>query len=101
MKTEMIMEIVQKPAVTPPLVCDRCGRQMPKGSGEYDEAVIVSFRAGYFSVFVDDEWVRGCFCQHCIKDRLGEWLTVCEAQGPAQPCKAYQPSQKRPWPSGQ
>ena len=44
--------------------------------GEWDERVSITFRGGYYSVFGDENLVEGDFCQHCIKDLLGQWLRV-------------------------
>ena len=69
-----------KPVTVEKLVCtcDRCGRAMEEDSGdcEWQERLIISFRAGYGSIFGDGNFVEGDFCQQCIKDVLGKWLHV-------------------------
>jgi len=42
-----------------PLACSRCGRLMPDGDPERDEALVVSFRAGFWSIFGDESHVEG------------------------------------------
>ncbi len=63
-----------------PLACSRCGRLMPDGDSERDEALVVSFRAGFWSIFGDESHVEGIFCQHCLKASLGPWLRVTEGR---------------------
>ena len=60
--------------------CDRCGCVMGKDKSisEWQERFIVSFRAGYGSVFGDGNYVEGVFCQECIHALLGQWLRVIE-----------------------
>ena len=43
---------------------------------EWQERFIVSFRAGYGSVFGDGNYIEGDFCQECIQAVLGKWLRV-------------------------
>lgn len=56
--------------------CDRCGREMPKDSGEYHERIAISYRGGYDSVFGDENLVECDLCQHCVKELLGPWLRI-------------------------
>ena len=69
-----------KPVTVEKLVCtcDRCGREMEQDSDdrEWQERLIVSFRAGYGSIFGDGNFVEGDFCQECIKTVLGKWLRI-------------------------
>lgn len=60
--------------------CDRCGRVMEQGDSdcEWQERFIISFKAGYGSIFGDGNFVEGDFCQMCVKEVLGEWLRVTE-----------------------
>jgi hypothetical protein len=61
------------------LVCDRCGREAMKEDDdcELEEFLRVNFVAGYgATVFEDECKVRGDFCQYCVKELLGPWLTV-------------------------
>ena len=69
-----------KPVTVEKLVCtcDRCGRAMEQDSDdrEWQERLIVSFRAGYGSIFGDGNFVEGDFCQECIRTVLGKWLRI-------------------------
>lgn len=58
--------------------CDRCGREMVPNDQdcEHQERITIRFRAGYESVFGDGNLVEGDFCQHCLREVLGEWLRV-------------------------
>jgi hypothetical protein len=63
------------------LVCDRCGREATKEKEnedfEFEEFLRVNFLAGYgATVFEDESKVCGDFCQYCVKELLGPWLTV-------------------------
>lgn len=49
--------------------CDRCGLEMEQGgsdSVEWQERFVISFRAGFASVFGDGNHVAGDFCQACV-----------------------------------
>ncbi|NCN88778.1 MAG: hypothetical protein GW936_04985 [Gallionella sp.] len=58
--------------------CDRCGKAMDQQDDmmEWQERFIVSFRAGFGSVFGDGNAVEGDFCQDCIQAVLGKYLRV-------------------------
>lgn len=58
--------------------CDRCGCSLSQEGDEmeWQERFIISFRAGYGSVFGDGNYIGGGFCQTCIQDVLGKWLRV-------------------------
>jgi len=61
------------------LVCDRCGKEAIRGDDdfEFEEFLRVNFVAGYGAVvFEDESKVRGDFCQFCVKELLGPWLSV-------------------------
>lgn len=76
---------------TPICICDRCACHMEKDSpdGEWYERLILSFRAGYGSIFGDGNFVEGDFCQACIQELLGQWLRITQ-DDPFDP--QYQPS---------
>ena len=65
---------------TPVWICDRCGLVMAQDAKdtEWEERFIISFRAGYASIFGDGNFVEGDFCQTCIKSLLGQWLRLTE-----------------------
>lgn len=80
--------------------CDRCGREAAyKHDEEHQEFLHIAFRGGYGSEFGDGNIVKGDFCQYCVKDLLGPYLTIIECD-PFEPSKeviapryAYQPGQ--------
>lgn len=80
--------------------CARCERDFREGEYEAQERLEISFRAGYGSIFGDENVVRGTFCQHCVKDVLGSWLEILEdydhKHRVAHPKAAYQPYQIEP-----
>ncbi len=84
----------------PQCVCRRCGFDLESDDFEYQERLEINFRAGYASVFGDENVVRTVLCQNCVKDVLGEWLEIVEDDDThqavvAQPVGAYQPYQLR------
>lgn len=60
--------------------CHRCARTMSAESDfiEMQEALIISYRAGYGSEFGDGNLVESVLCQSCVKEVLGAWLRVTE-----------------------
>lgn len=85
--------------------CHRCNRSMDPSSDfiEYQEALIISYRAGYGSLFGDGNLVESTLCQQCMNEVLGPWLKITEddpflprnrLQHPPQ--GAYQPNQLSP-----
>jgi hypothetical protein len=80
--------------------CDRCGREAAyKHDEEHQEFLHIAFRGGYGSEFGDGNIIKGDFCQHCVKDLLGPYLTIIEGEPckssneVLEPCFAYQPNQ--------
>lgn len=81
-------------------LCRRCGFDLESDDFEYQERLEINFRAGYASVFGDENVVRTVLCQNCVKDVLGEWLEIVEDNDSHQvavsePAGAYQPHQIR------
>lgn len=79
-------------------LCRRCGFDLESDDFEYQERLEINFRAGYASVFGDENVVRTVLCQNCVKDVLGEWLEIVEDNDSHQvavsePAGAYQPHQ--------
>lgn len=79
----------------PPCNCRRCGFDLESDDFEYQERLEISFRAGYASVFGDENVVRTILCQNCVKAVLGPWLEVVEDDDRhevkvSQPVGAYQ-----------
>lgn len=60
------------------LTCSRCGLVMTHDGHEYEEALIISFCAGFSSVFGDEMRVDAVFCQYCLSSIAGPWLRVTE-----------------------
>jgi antitoxin CcdA len=58
------------------ICCDRCGRRAEEGEFEFCEFTSIEYRAGYVSVFGDQNEVEIDLCQHCLKEVLGQWLRV-------------------------
>ena len=58
--------------------CDRCDRRAEDGESEFFEFTSVDFKAGYGSIFGDENKVEIDLCQHCLKETLGPWLRVIE-----------------------
>lgn len=83
-----------------PCTCRRCGFDLESDDFEYQERLEINFRAGYGSVFGDENVVRATLCQNCVKDVLGEWLEIVEDDDThqaavSQPVGAYQSHQVR------
>jgi len=55
--------------------CDRCKRDLTDEL-ERQEALVIVETGGYSSVFGDGADINLDLCQHCIKELLGEWMTV-------------------------
>lgn len=57
------------------ITCDRCKKTYDDWI-EMQEAVTVSFRGGYGSIFNDQSEYECDLCQHCVKELLGPYLRV-------------------------
>ena len=58
------------------ITCDVCKKEyVPTDYFEYQEIVTVSFVGGYGSIFGDGNKVRIDICQHCFKEKLGQYIT--------------------------
>ncbi|HJV74794.1 MAG TPA: hypothetical protein VJ654_11275 [Noviherbaspirillum sp.] len=82
--------------------CHRCGRSIDAAADfiEHQEVLIISFRAGYGSLFGDGNLVESALCQNCVNTLLGPWLRITaddpfEPRHPLRylPQRAYQPNQ--------
>ena len=66
------------------IVCDVCKKEFSyaKDKNEYilemQEFQHIAFIGGFGSVFGDGASVRLDICQHCLKDKLGEYFVVAE-----------------------
>lgn len=58
--------------------CDRCGRHAKTAvdDTEFHEFLSVDRLVGYGSIFGDGHRLKLDLCQHCMKDVLGQWITV-------------------------
>ncbi len=60
------------------LACDRYGRETKHSEAEeLQEYLQIDYHAGFGSVvFPDESRITGDFCQYCVKELLGDYLTV-------------------------
>lgn len=65
------------------VTCDRCGRTADHDDMEGGEFLEHYMSCGYASVFGDLNHVRLDFCQHCVKEVLGQWVKVFDEEGHA------------------
>lgn len=56
--------------------CSVCGRDLLKDEYEGQEAFCFCQTGGYGSVFGDGCEISIDICQHCMKEKLGEFITV-------------------------
>ena len=60
--------------------CDICGNTYSTDVGqdvfEAQEFLQISFKGGYGSIFGDGSEVECEICQHCLKEKMGEFLRV-------------------------
>ena len=45
---------------------------------EIQEFHLIRFVGGYSSIFGDASMIKGDICQHCLKNKLGEYLDIVE-----------------------
>ena len=57
------------------ITCDVCGREYADIM-ETQEFVIVDTIGGYSSIFTDGGKIQLDMCQHCFKEKLGEYVRV-------------------------
>jgi hypothetical protein len=59
-------------------VCDRCGKAMEQGVAEteWQERFIISFKAGFGSIFGDGNLIECDLCQGCVQSAIGKWLRI-------------------------
>jgi hypothetical protein len=56
--------------------CSVCNRELLTDEVEGQEAFSFSQVGGYYSVFGDGAEIYIDICQHCMKEKLGEFCTV-------------------------
>ena len=73
-----VEKIEQKTAVS--VTCSVCGETFDwkQDEMEVQEFLHIRFRGGYESVFGDGVLFEADICQHCLKERLGDVITVDE-----------------------
>lgn len=75
-------EVVEKHTYPTHVTCDICGNKYDLESGdtesvfEVQEFIHIKFTGGYGSIFGDESTVRLDMCQHCFKEKLGEYVLV-------------------------
>lgn len=58
--------------------CDRCGRHAEAHDFECPELLSINHKVGYSSIFGDTNRISMDLCQHCVKEVLGQWITITE-----------------------
>lgn len=66
------------------LRCDLCNREAEDGDSEFYEFTSIEYKAGYGSVFGDENMVEIDMCQPCLKEALNPWLRVTEPKAESQ-----------------
>jgi hypothetical protein len=60
------------------IVCDVCKKEYKKGEtdidGEIQEFTHIAFTGGWGSIFGDGSHFSCDICQHCMKEKLGEYI---------------------------
>ncbi len=56
--------------------CDCCGRIADEGEWEFLEFAAIEYTAGYGSILGYGNSIAIDLCQHCLKERLGQWLRI-------------------------
>lgn len=72
-------KVVEKKVEVPDLIiCDICKKEYSydKDIMDIQEFVGINIRAGYGSIFGDDSTVEIDICQHCLDDKLGQYLRI-------------------------
>lgn len=71
-----ILRMTKEVSVPDVVICDVCKKEFSyeKDDMEIQEFVYIKFRGGYSSVFGDGTRIQLDICQHCIKEKLGEFI---------------------------
>ena len=76
--TKEWMETVIKREIVS-IVCDKCKKIILHSDIlEYQEIFSVRFTGGYGSIFGDESNVTADFCQHCLKEMIGQYCRIDE-----------------------
>ena len=77
MKTYKSHIVQQEVKTLESVTCDVCKKVIPQNDFvELQEMVFIEFIGGYGSVFGDGDQVTLDMCQHCFKEKLGEFVTT-------------------------
>lgn len=59
------------------VTCDVCKKTYTEANAmELQEFIHIQERCGYGSIFRDGDTIELDMCQHCLKDRLGEFVRI-------------------------
>ena len=74
---EYEIETVEK-KIPKSITCNVCKKKYYYGKDweEVQEFLFIRERGGYGSIFGDDLSIEGDICQHCLKEKLGEYLII-------------------------
>ena len=64
-------------AVIKSITCDVCKEEY-KETFDLQEFVHLDFDCGYGSIFNDGNTIECDICQHCLKEKLGDYLRITE-----------------------
>jgi len=75
------IKITEEVEETVSVTCDICNKtyQFDKQSNdifEIQEFTHISFTGGYGSIFGDGDEIRLDICQHCLQEKLGQYLRI-------------------------
>ena len=70
--------VMAEQEVVESVTCDVCLRKFSYDDDllELQEMQHISDVGGYGSVFGDGEYYSIDICQHCLKEKLGQWITI-------------------------
>jgi antitoxin CcdA len=60
------------------ITCDVCEATYDVEHDEAEEFIFIHEHGGFGSVFGDGSLIEATICQHCFKEKLGEYLTITE-----------------------
>jgi len=77
MKNYKEEEVIITKQVLISLTCDICKKTIVRDDYvEFQEFICISFTGGYGSIFGDGDTLEIDICQHCFKEKLGEYVRV-------------------------
>lgn len=57
-------------------ICDVCNLEATIEDPEFDDFWSIDQTCGYHSIFGDGVHISLDICQHCLKDKLGQWIKI-------------------------